>query len=93
MPPPAAPRQWSEAYERLRLTRNRADPAAGRNGRAVLLGRGMAAWFAVLGAAQPPPPRADTGRRAAPELPGDLTSGLADIIVSIVIGATTGARP
>ena len=92
-PPAASPRRWGDAYEGLRLTRDRADPSAGRNGRAVLLGRGMAAWFAVLGLERTPAPRPPAAPAAAPEPPGGIASGLAEIIASIVIGATTGDPP
>ena len=86
---PACPGQWTEHYERLRRSRN--DRAAWRNGRAVLLHRGMAAWFAVLDALPPPPSRAaGCGRRPVPELPGDVESGLVDIIVTIAIDRLNG---
>lgn len=87
---PACPRQWAEDYERLRRSRN--DRAAGRNGRAVLVHRGMAAWFAILDAAPPAQSLApDHGRSPAPELPGDVESGLVDIIVAIAIDQLNGA--
>ena len=90
--PPACPGQWTEDYERLRGSRN--DRAAGRNGRAVLVHRGMAAWFAVLDAAAPPPSRpAGHGRSPVPELPGDVESGLVDIIVAIAIDRLNGVAP
>ena len=88
--PLAGPRPWTEAYERLRRSRNRPDAAAGRNGQAVLIHRGLAAWFAILEAAPPPPPRAaDPG--PGPELPGDVEAGLVDIIVAIAIDQLKGA--
>ncbi|MCY4593160.1 MAG: hypothetical protein OXE86_21925 [Alphaproteobacteria bacterium] len=52
----------------------------------------MAAWCAILDAVPPPPPRVtDQGRCSAPELPGDIASGLVDIIVSIAIDQLNGA--
>ena len=58
----------------------------------MLVHRGMAAWFAILDAAPPPPPRAaDHGRSPAPELPGDVEAGLVDIIVAIAIEQLNGA--
>ena len=56
----------------------------------MLIHQGMAAWFTVLDAAEPPPPRA-TDRRPAPELPGDVEAGLVDIIVAIAIDHFQGA--
>ncbi len=88
--PPACPRQRAEDYERLRRTRN--DRVAGRSGRAVLIHRGMAAWFAVLDAAPPAPVRAaEHGRSPAPELPGDVESGLVNIVAAIAIEQLNGA--
>ncbi len=58
----------------------------------MLVHRGMAAWFAVLNAVPPPPPRAaDHGHIPVPELPGDVESGLVDIIVAIAIDHLNGA--
>lgn len=56
----------------------------------MLVHRGLAAWFAILEAAPPLPPRAaDPG--PGPELPGDVEAGLVDIIVAIAIDQLKGA--
>ena len=79
-------------YERLRRSRHHADEAAGRNGRTVLIHRGMAAWFAVLGTAGPAPmPPRTTNHSAVPDLCGDVEAGLVDIIVTIAMTHLPGA--
>ncbi|MDE0242425.1 MAG: hypothetical protein OXQ84_19900 [bacterium] len=62
----------------------------------MLVHRGMAAWFAILDAAPPPPLRppprvAGHGHNPVPELPGDVESALVDIIVAIAIDQLNGA--
>ena len=89
--PVACARHWTEDYERLRRSRHHADEAAGRNGRAVLIHRGMAAWFAVLETAVPAPPSRTTNHSAVPDLSGDVEAGLVDIIVTIAMTHLPGA--
>lgn len=90
--PVACARHWTEDYERLRRSRHHADEAAGRNGRAVLIHRGMAAWFAVIETAGPAPvPPRTTNHSAVPDLCGDVEAGLVDIIVAIAMSHLPGA--
>ena len=90
--PLCRPRHWTEDYERLRRSRHHADEVAGRNGRAVLIHHGMAAWFAVLETAGPArPARQPDAAAPLPDMPGDVEAGLVDIIVTIAMTHLPGA--
>ena len=56
----------------------------------MLIHRGMAAWFAILEAAGPPP-MAPRTHGAVPDLCGDVEAGLVDIIVTIAMTHLPGA--